>query len=562
MSEERTYHIILLPQENYWAWVEAVREYAVHFQVGVTPDPQNVVETRQPGQVITVLNPANGYPLYGDIARWLGEQAPGSTLDVLDVDSPEEAQAIMAGRVAADQRLGSTASVVDDPGSDSAPTTVEAVASEFTMRWPTDYPTVTQGFGVNPRVYRRWGLPGHDGIDIYAPRNANVYACADGEVYRVHDGTGGHSYGIHVRIAHIDGYRTIYGHLNRALVHSGQRVKAGDVIGLADGTGNSAGNQLHLTLKKKGATAAGLTTYPGDIIDPTPFLEPLDEVPTPSDDSWVYGRALVGLHGRVDGPMQEADWSVVEQARIEALKLTSSAPVGDVARAREINPGMFILVRLSADLQGRKVGAAEYARWVEPDLERFSEQGVSYFEIHNEPNLTPEGFGTNWRSGYEFGEWFVQVCDLLKAKYPEVKLGWPGLAPGPSAAGMRADDVEFLQSAGSSVGDADWIGCHCYWEDRHGIASESGGAKYVYYRDRWPDRLLIITEFSNPSALLDSQSRTQQYLDYYFSLRSQAGIGAAFAFAVSASANYPFEVWRGEDGQMRIDAEALGARSF
>jgi hypothetical protein len=562
MAEERTYHIILLPQENYWTWVESVRDYAVHFQVGVTPDPQNAIETRQSGQVITVLNPTSGYPLYGDIVRWLGEQAPGATLDVLDVESPGEALAIMNGRVADDQRFGSSVSVADDQPTGSAASVVEGVSSDFSLRWPTDYPTVTQGFGVNPRIYRRWGLPGHDGIDIYAPRNANVYACADGEVYRVHDGTGGHPYGIHVRITHVDGYRTIYGHLNRALVHSGQRVKAGDLIGLADGTGNSAGHQLHLTLKRRGATAAGQTTYPGDIIDPTPFLNPLDEVPVPSEDSWVYGRVLVGLHGRVDGPMQEGDWQVVKRARIEALKLTSSALVEDVIRAREINPGMFILVRLSADLRGRKVGAAQFARWVEPDLKRFSEQGVRYFEIHNEPNLTPEGFGSSWRSGYEFGEWFVQVCDLLRAKYPQARFGWPGLAPGPSTSGMRSDDVEFLRSAGSFVGDADWIGCHCHWEDRHGIASENGGAKYMHYRDRWPDRLVIITEFSSTSPLLDSQSRTQQYLDYYYNLRTQAGIGAAFAFAVSASTSYPFEVWRGEDGRMRIDADALGARSF
>jgi murein DD-endopeptidase MepM/ murein hydrolase activator NlpD len=562
MSEETTYHIILLPQDNYWAWVEAVRDYAVHFQVGVTPDPQNAVETQQPGQVITVLNAANGYPQVDDIVQWLGERAPQAMLDVIEVDTPEEASAAMSQRIADDERFGSTATVADDQPTDSASAVVEGVSSDFSLRWPTDYPTITQGFGLNPRVYRRWGLPGHDGIDIYAPRNANIYACADGEVYRVHDGTGSHPYGIHVRIAHVDGYRTIYGHLNRALVHSGQRVKAGDLIGLADATGNSAGHQLHLTLKKKGATAAGHTTYPNDIIDPTPFLIPLEQTPVPSDDSWVHGRALVGLHGRVDGPMQEADWEIVEQARIEALKLTSSALAEDVTRAREINPGMFVLVRLSADFRGRKVSAVEFARWVEPDLMRFKELGVRYFEVHNEPNLTPEGMGTSWRSGYEFGEWFVQVCDLLKAKNPEVKLGWPGLAPGPSTSGMRADDSEFMHSAGSSVGNADWIGCHCHWEDRHGIASENGGGKYMYYRDRWPDKLVMITEFSSTSPLLDSQSRTQQYLDYYYSLRTRPGIGAAFAFAVSASAYYPYEVWRGEDGKMRIDAEAIGARSF
>lgn len=60
----------------------------------------------------------------------------------------------------------------------------------------------------------------------------------------------GHNYGIHVRVQHAAGYETIYAHLQTTLVKPGQPVTAGQVLGLADSTGNSRGNHLHLTLKR------------------------------------------------------------------------------------------------------------------------------------------------------------------------------------------------------------------------------------------------------------------------------------------------------------------------
>jgi murein DD-endopeptidase MepM/ murein hydrolase activator NlpD len=149
-------------------------------------------------------------------------------------------------------------------------------AEWFELRWPGESRRVTQPFGVRPEVYRQWGLPGHEGIDIGMAANTPVLACATGTVYRVHQDDGTHNYGTHVRIRHElpDGtvFKTIYAHLNQSLVRIGNVVCEGLPIGLAGSTGNSTGPHLHLTLKKEGATAAGETEYPNDIIDPTPFL--------------------------------------------------------------------------------------------------------------------------------------------------------------------------------------------------------------------------------------------------------------------------------------------------
>jgi lysozyme len=150
----------------------------------------------------------------------------------------------------------------------------------FRLRWPTEYSRVTQAFGVNPQNYRAFGLPGHEGIDFLAPEDSRVFACADGVVAEVRlDGNTNVlllPYGNQVRIIHDtpEGqFTTIYAHLKSVSVAAGTAIHAGDELGIADSTGNSTGSHLHLTLKKAGATAAHETTFPRDIIDPTPFLD-------------------------------------------------------------------------------------------------------------------------------------------------------------------------------------------------------------------------------------------------------------------------------------------------
>jgi murein DD-endopeptidase MepM/ murein hydrolase activator NlpD len=556
MADALKYHIILLPRDNYWGWVNAVREYGVRFSVSVTSQPENAIQFHRPQQVVSVVNLPDAYPSYGDVVQWLKSRAPEVALDVLNVSSPDELRQVLLERINSGLRFGSQEGVTRTVGPGGSET-------GFRLLWPVDSPVKTQEFGANPHVYRRWGLPGHEGIDFRAPLNANVYACADGEVYQVHDGSGAHPYGIHVRIRHADGYKTIYAHLNQPLVHSGQYVRAGDLIGLADSTGNSAGSHLHLTLKKDGATASGLTSFPHDILDPTPFLIYPTGRQTASlpEGTWPPNRCLVGLHGRVDGPMQKDDWNIVRSARIEALKLNSQAASEDVENAWQINPDMFIMVQLSADFRSRVIRPPEFVRWVEYDVQRFYERGVRYFEIHNEPNLAPEGYGVSWRNGREFGEWLLETIGLLKPRFPEAKFGWPGLAPGPTT-GMRFDHQAFLESAGNLIEQMDWLGCHCFWQDEAGMFSEQGGANYKFYRDNWPGKLLFITEFSNTATGVASSIKGDQYVKYYQHLREVPGIGAAFAFAVSAAVNFPYEVWRTEDGQPTAIATKVGSRPF
>ncbi len=165
--------------------------------------------------------------------------------------------------------------------------------SEFKFdAWPTEFRQITQQFGVNPQNYAQFGLPGHEGIDIMATHGSKIFAVAPGEVKVVETVPDKHPYGIHIRIVHQDDYETIYAHFHQALVKVGDKVKAGDLIGLADNTGNSFGSHLHLSLKKKGAK---IENWPAGYIDPTPFLLPLMGWQTPAGpytDGWAYTSAI------------------------------------------------------------------------------------------------------------------------------------------------------------------------------------------------------------------------------------------------------------------------------
>jgi hypothetical protein len=260
--------------------------------------------------------------------------------------------------------------------------------------------------------------------------------------------------------------------------------------------------------------------------------------------------------------MQEADWEVVRIARIEALGLTTAAMPVDVEGARAVTPSMFVLGRLTVSVQGRVPQPADFVRLVEYSARRLYDCGVRYFEIHNEPNLMPEGYGTSWRGGREFGEWFLHVVGMLRPGFPGAQFGWPGLSPGPTVEGMRLDHRSFLEDARNEIRQADWIGCHCYWQDEASMLSEEGGLGYLVYRRLWPDKLLLITEFSNTASGADGSAKGNQYLKYYEYLRNQPGIGAAFAFGASASSRHPSEVWRSEDGRLLPIAGIVGTRLF
>jgi hypothetical protein len=127
---------------------------------------------------------------------------------------------------------------------------------------------ITQLFGENPDMYKKWGFPGHNGIDYGVPNGTPITAAAGGSVALVGFENGG--YGNYVKLSHADGSRTFftyYAHLASAAVTAGQKVKAGTVIGYSNNTGASTGPHLHFGLKIDGENPP----YKG-YVDPMPYF--------------------------------------------------------------------------------------------------------------------------------------------------------------------------------------------------------------------------------------------------------------------------------------------------
>ena len=107
---------------------------------------------------------------------------------------------------------------------------------------------ITDGFG--PRIHPITLQPDfHEGLDISAAIGTPVLAPADGVVVFADRESG---FGKLIKISHGYGFTTLYGHLDRFEVKSGQKVARGQVIGKVGLTGRSTGSHLHYEVWKDG----------------------------------------------------------------------------------------------------------------------------------------------------------------------------------------------------------------------------------------------------------------------------------------------------------------------
>ncbi len=124
-------------------------------------------------------------------------------------------------------------------------------------RRPIEKMSLSSSYGM--RVHPITGrVARHNGIDIPAPYGTPIYATADGIIGRAQR-LGG--YGNYVEINHGNEIQTRYGHMSRFVVHSGEQVKKGDIIGYVGSTGRSTGNHLHYEVRIEGSP-----------VNPLPFV--------------------------------------------------------------------------------------------------------------------------------------------------------------------------------------------------------------------------------------------------------------------------------------------------
>jgi murein DD-endopeptidase MepM/ murein hydrolase activator NlpD len=97
----------------------------------------------------------------------------------------------------------------------------------------------------------RWGRL-HAGIDIAVLGTDRVRAPADGVVTFTGWRENYSGYGLIVQLRHEERLTTMYAHLARATVKSGDVVERGDLLGHAGCTGSCTGQHLHFEVRRGG----------------------------------------------------------------------------------------------------------------------------------------------------------------------------------------------------------------------------------------------------------------------------------------------------------------------
>jgi murein DD-endopeptidase MepM/ murein hydrolase activator NlpD len=135
--------------------------------------------------------------------------------------------------------------------------------------WPVDGPVVSQ-FG---RRRNGW----HAGTDIRAEVGTPILAAAAGVV--VYSGWG-RSYGRLIRIEHENSMITVYAHNLQNFVEVGDRVEAGQVIGMVGRSGRASAYHLHFEVRMDGMAYNPVHLLPA----PGPAVAKLEEMAEPPDE--------------------------------------------------------------------------------------------------------------------------------------------------------------------------------------------------------------------------------------------------------------------------------------
>ena len=104
---------------------------------------------------------------------------------------------------------------------------------------------LSSSYGYRPKRHRD-----HYGVDIAVNMGDTVKCALPGVVTKIGYEKAG--YGHYIVVTHSGDLETIYAHLKSTIAFPGQKIKAGEVVGLAGSTGNSTGPHLHFETRYRG----------------------------------------------------------------------------------------------------------------------------------------------------------------------------------------------------------------------------------------------------------------------------------------------------------------------
>ena len=126
------------------------------------------------------------------------------------------------------------------------------------LRTPVDFSRISSRFNLKRKHPVLNTIRAHKGVDYAASHGTPIKATGDGKI--IHRGKKG-GYGNTVIIQHGSSYSTLYAHLSNYArgIHSGSRVKQGQIIGYVGSSGLATGPHLHYEFRVNGSVRNPLT---------------------------------------------------------------------------------------------------------------------------------------------------------------------------------------------------------------------------------------------------------------------------------------------------------------
>lgn len=190
---------------------------------------------------------------------------------------------------------------------------------------------VLNGFGPRGRRF-------HKGVDIKLNTGDPVKAAFDGVVRIALSGRRG--FGKLIVIRHYNGFETYYAHLSKILVKPGEKVKAGDLIGLGGSTGRSRGPHLHFEIR-----------YYDQAIDPEKLI--CFETGTLKQECVYMTREFLKTRtrltaksapGNTEVGAQESYYTVRRGDTLSKIARKFGTTIGSLARLNNIHPSKKLRV--------------------------------------------------------------------------------------------------------------------------------------------------------------------------------------------------------------------------
>ncbi|WP_420631612.1 peptidoglycan DD-metalloendopeptidase family protein [Candidatus Leptofilum sp.] len=295
-------------------------------------------------------------------------------------------------------------------------------------------------------------------------------------------------------------------------------------------------------------------TGPVVVID---TISPPDNVQNPEPP--ILGSASIGLHASADPGISQAEIDEFADMRPGMIKVLSFHEPTAVQKLSQAHPRARWVVRAFLDFRSqggvRTISPGQFLNDTINDVKRTLNMIGSgkdvVIELHNEPNLVPEGLTGAWSDGASFAQWWLEVLRLYKQALPGSKFIYPGLSPGAAVSGIKQDHIQFVEASRAAVEAADGLGIHTYWSNVYPMSRALDVLDDYISRFRY--KPIWITEASNNKAGTPVYRKAQQYLDFWREIQKRPTVQGVTYFVASASdPNFKEEVWVGRDIGKRV----------